>query len=197
MANRIPGLHRRPDTHVISSDDHWKLLILQGAGLVLFGASAAILANTTPLAPSALVGWLLLMSGLFRLACGFGSEIASGDSSSMLLPALLVLYGAALAFYPSVTIFELALALAVYLVAHALGSVALAISLRDETRRWIAILAGTMVDLVLAALILARQPTAYPWVFCLFLGLNLTVAGLALMFVAFGVRSQSHDTGSS
>jgi uncharacterized membrane protein HdeD (DUF308 family) len=172
------------------SDDHWKLLILQGAGLVLFGVSAAILANATPLAPSALMGWLLLMSGLFRLASGFGSEIASGYWSSMLLSAVVVLYGAALAFYPRVTTFELTATLAVYLVAHALASSALAISLRYETRRWTAILAGAILDLVLAALILAQQPNTYPWVFCLILGLNLTVAGSALMFVAFGVRKE-------
>ena len=85
MANCLPGFQRQADVRVVMSDEHWKLLILQGAGLVLFGVSAAILANATPLAPSALIGWLLLMSGLFRLASGFGSEIASGYWSSMLL----------------------------------------------------------------------------------------------------------------
>ena len=192
MADRIPGIHRHADAQVVISEDHWKLLVLQGAGLVLFGVSAAILANATPLAPAALVGWLLLMSGLFRMACGFGSEIASGYWSSTVMSAVVVLCGAALAFYPRVTTFELTLALAVYLVADALATFALAISLRYETRRWIAIVAGGIVDVVFAALILAQQLNTYPWVFCIFLGLNLTVIGLLLMFVAFGVRNELH-----
>jgi uncharacterized membrane protein HdeD (DUF308 family) len=172
------------------TDDHCRLLVLQGAGLLLFGLAAAALSDATPLEPSALVGWLLLMSGLFRLASGFGAEIASGHWSSMLLSAFVILYGAALAFYPRVTTFELTVVLAAYFVAHALAAFALAASLRHQTGRWIAILAGSVLDVALAALILA--PSTYPWVFCVCLSLNLTFAGLALMFVAFGVRKQLH-----
>ncbi len=194
MADRLPRLQRKADAQVVMTDDHWRLLVLQGAGLVLFGLGAAVLSNAAPLAPSALVGWLLLMSGLFRLASGFGAEIASGHWSSMLLSTLVILYGAVLAFYPRVTTLELTIALAAYFIAHALASFALASSLRHETRRWIAILAGTVVDVGLAALILAQWPGTHPWVFCLCLGLNLAFAGLALMFVALGVRNQLHES---
>jgi len=193
MAERTPRLQRKLDAQVAATDDDWRLLILQGAGLVLFGIGAAILSNATPLAPSALVGWLLLMTGLFRLASGFGAEIASGHWSSMLLSAFVILYGAALAFYPRVTTFELTLALAIYLIVHALATLVLAASLRRETGRWMAILIGSIVDLVLAAAVLAEEPTTYPWVFTLLLGFNLACAGSVLVFVAVGMKNQLHD----
>ncbi len=196
MAQHASRLHRKADAQVVMTDDHWKLLVLQGAGLLLFGIGAALLCDATPLTPSSLVGWLLLMSGLFRLASGFGAEIGSGHWSSMLLSAVVILYGAGLAFYPRVTTFELTLALAAYLMAHALAGLVLAASLRHETGRWLVILAGSGVDVVLAAAILAQQPEIHPWVFCLFLGFNLAFAGAALMFVAFGVRNQLHATGA-
>jgi uncharacterized membrane protein HdeD (DUF308 family) len=193
MAERTPRLQGRLDAEIAVTDESWRLLLLQGAGLVLFGVAAAILSKAMPLAPSALVGWLLLMTGLFRLASGFGADIASGHWSSMLLSAFVILYGASLAFYPRVTAFELTLALAIYLIVHALATLVLAASLRRETGRWLAILMGSIVDLVLAAAILAEEPRTYPWVFTLLLGLNLAYAGLALMFAAFGVKHQLHD----
>jgi uncharacterized membrane protein HdeD (DUF308 family) len=193
MTERNPRLHRRVDAQVVATDDHWRLLVLQGAGLVLFGIGAAVLSNATPLAPNALVGWLLLMTGLFRLAFGFGAEIGSGHRSSMLLSVFVILYGTALAFYPRVTTFELTLALAIYLIVHALATLVLADSLRGQTGRWMAILIGSIVDLVLAAATLAEEPRTYPWVFTLLLGFNLAFAGSMLMFVAFGMKNQLHD----
>jgi uncharacterized membrane protein HdeD (DUF308 family) len=185
MADRTSRLQSKVGTQIVMTDDHCRLLILQGVGLVLFGALAAALSDATPLAPSALVGWLLLITGLFRLASGLGAEIASGHWSSMLLASVMIAYGASLVFYPRVTGFALTLTLGAYLIAHAAASLVLAASLRQQTGRWIAVLVGAMVDLALAARILAERPSA-PWIPCLYLGLNLAFAGLALMFVAFG-----------
>ncbi len=192
MADLMRSLHRRADAQVIMSDDHWRLFVLQGGGLILFGIAAAALPNITSLAPGALVGWLLLMSGLFRLACGFGTQIGPGHWSSMLLSALMIPAGAVLAFYPTTSTFEVTIALAAYLTLHAIASLILAASLRDETSRWLAILGGSLFDLLLAALTLADWPSTANWVFGFYLGLNLAVAGLALLFAAFGVRNALH-----
>ena len=192
MADLMRSFHKRADAQIVMSDDHWRLLVLQGGGLVLFGITAAALPNITALAPGALIGWLLLMSGLFRLASGFGTEIGPGHWSSMLLSALMIPTGAVLAFYPMASTFEVSVALAAYLTLHAIASLILGASLRDETTRWLAILGGSLFDLVLAALTLAEWPSTASWVFGLYLGLNLAVAGLALMFAAFGVRNELH-----
>jgi uncharacterized membrane protein HdeD (DUF308 family) len=192
MADRTSRLQSKVGTPIAMTDDACRLLILQGVGLVLFGALAAALSNATPLAPSALVGWLLLITGLFRLACGLGADVASGHWSSMLLSSLMIAFGASLVFYPRVTGFALTVTLGAYLVAHAAASLVLAASLRRQTGRWIAVLVGGIVDLALAARILAEWPSA-PSIPCLYLGLNLGFAGLALMFVAFG-KNQHNAT---
>ena len=197
MADFMPRFERKSGAQIAMTDDHWRLLVLQGAGLVLFGIIAAVLPTLTSLAIGALVGWLLFMSGLFRLASGFSVQIGPGHWSSMLLSALMIQFGAVLVLYPMAGAFELTIALAGYLVVHAIASFILAASLRNGTSRWFAILAASFVDLVLPTLVFAEWPSTAPWVFGLYLGLNLAVAGLALTFVAHGVRNQMHRSETS
>lgn len=173
MRDLARGVHRKADAQIAMTDDHWKLFFLQGVGLVLFGIAAPVLPNVTSLAVEALAGWLLLMGGLFRLASGFSTQIGPGHWSSFLLSALMVTCGAVLAFYPMARVVDLRMVLAAYLAVHAVAGICLAASLREETRWWIAIPAGSLVDLLLAALLLAEWPSTARWVFGLYLGLNL------------------------
>lgn len=188
MADLIRAPRRKFSAHLAMSEDHWKLFLLQGVGLILLGITAAILPNVAALPIGAQIGWLLLISGLFRLASGFGAEIGPGHWSSRLLSALMALLGAVLAFYSNETDFELRTALAGYLAIHAVASLVLALSLREDAGTWLAIIVGVIVDVVLAALMLAQRPSASGWVLGLCLGVNLAVAGLALIFVALGVK---------
>lgn len=188
MADLTRSYRRKLNAQIAMTEDDWKLFLLQGAGLFVLGITAAILPNVTTLAIGALTGWLLLISGLFRLASGFGAEIGPGPWSSMLLSALMVLLGAILAFYSKESDFELTVALAGYFAIHAIASLILASSLREEASTWLAIVVGALVDVLLATLILAHWPSTSPWVFGLYLGVNLAVAGLALMLVALGVK---------
>lgn len=190
MADLTRSDRRKLNAQIAVTEDHWKLLLLQGAGLFVIGITAAILPNVTTLAIGALTGWLLLISGLFRLASGFGADIGPGHWSSMLLSALMVVLGTVLAFYSRESDFELIVALAGYLAIHAIASLILASSLREEASTWLALIVGAMVDVLFATLILAHWPSTSPWVFGLYLGVNLAVAGLALMFVALGVKNR-------
>jgi uncharacterized membrane protein HdeD (DUF308 family) len=106
----------------------------------------------------------------------------------MLLAALMVLLGAILAFYSKESDPELRIALTGYLALHAIASLILASSLRQEASTWLAIPIGAIVDVLLATLMLAQWPSVSGWVLGLYLGVNLSVAGLALIFVALGVR---------
>jgi uncharacterized membrane protein HdeD (DUF308 family) len=179
---------RKLSAHIAASDDHWKLFLLQGAGLILLGTAAAILPKFTTLAVGVLIGWLLIISGLFRLASGFGSVVGPGHWSSMLLAALMVLIGAVLALYSKESSFELRVVLAGYLAIHAIASLKLASSLRKGAGAWLAIIVGALVDALLAALSLSEWPSTSDWVLSLYLAVNLVVAGLALIFVALGVK---------
>jgi uncharacterized membrane protein HdeD (DUF308 family) len=190
MADLTRKYQRKLNAQIAMTEDDWKLFLLQGAGLILLGLTAAILANVTALVIGAQVGWLLLISGLFRLGSGFGADIGPGHWSSMLLSALMILLGAVLAFYSKESVFELSVALAAYFAIHAIASLILASSLREETGTWLALIVGALVDVLFATLTFAQWPSRAPWVFGLYLGVDLAVAGLVLTFVALGVKSQ-------
>lgn len=188
MADLTRTFRRKLSAPIAAGEDHWKLFLLQGAGLILLGAAAAILPNVTTLGVGALIGWLLLISGLFRLASGFGAEIGPGHWSSMLLSALMVLLGAVLALYSKESAFELRVALTGYLAIHAMANLVLASSLREVAGTWLAIIVGAIVDALLATLLLSEWPSTSDWVLGLYLGINLAAAGLALIFVGLGVK---------
>lgn len=192
MSDLTRSYRRRLGGQIAMTEDHWKLFLLQGAGLILLGSTAAILANVTALATGALMGWLLLISGLFRLASGLGADIGPGHWSSMLLSTLMILLGAALAFYSQESDSLLTVALAGYFAMHAMASLILASSLREAASPWLPIIVGAPIDVILAMLILSQWPSKSPWVFGVYFGLNLVVAGLALIFVALGVKSRLH-----
>src|SRR5262249_28105088 len=176
-----PRRHRRKlSVHIAAPEDLWKLFLLQGGGLILLGLSAAIIPNLAELPIGALIGWFLLIAGLFRLGSGFGAEIGPGHWSTMLLSMLMVLLGAALALHSNASDFELAAALAAYFALHGIASLILAWSLRHARSSWRAVIFGAIVDILLAALVIAQWPSTLGWAFGLYLGLNLIVGGLAL-----------------
>ena len=190
MADLTRSHQRKLNAQIAMTEDHCKLFLLQGAGLILLGLTATILADLRVLGIGGLVGWLLFISGLFRLGSGFGADIGPGHWSSMLLSALMIFLGAVLAFYSKESASELSVALVTYFTIHAVVTLILATSLRKETGTWPAIVIGAGIDLLLATLLLTQWPTRAPWVFGLYLGVNLAVAGLALTFVALGVKGQ-------
>jgi uncharacterized membrane protein HdeD (DUF308 family) len=91
-----------------------------------------------------------------------------------------------LALHSNASDFELSLALAGYFVLHGVTSLILASSLPHEGSSWLAVIFGAIVDVLLAAASIAQWPSRLGWVFALYLGLNLIVAGLALTVVGLG-----------
>jgi uncharacterized membrane protein HdeD (DUF308 family) len=186
MPDLTPRYRRKLSAHIAAPEDLWKLFLLQGGGLIVLGLSAAIVPHITELPIGALIGWFLLIAGLFRLASGFGAEIGPGHWSSMLLSTLMVLLGATLALHSNRSDLELTRALAAYFVLHGFASMILAASSRHAGSSWLAVIIGAFVDILLAVLVVAQWPSTQGWVFGFYLGLNLTVAGLALTFVGLG-----------
>jgi uncharacterized membrane protein HdeD (DUF308 family) len=186
MSDLTRRYRRKLSVHIATPEDLWKLFLLQGGGLILLGLFAAIIPNVTELPIGALIGWFLLIAGLFRLGSGFGAEVGPGHWSSMLLSALMVLLGATLALHSNASDFELSRALAGYFVLHAVASLILASSLRHQGSSWLAVIFGAVVDVLLAAAAIAQWPSTLGWVFALYLGLNLIVAGAALTVVGLG-----------
>ncbi len=169
--------------------DFWRLVILEGSGLVVLGMVAVVLPKIAALAADLLTGWLLLITGLFRFASIFSAQGAPGYWGSILLAAITSMLGALLVLSPADGILTLTLALVIYLCAHGVASLAVAGAVRGATGNWFWIALGAAVDFLLAALIVAGWPSAAAWMLGVYMGINLTVAGLGLILAAVGAHT--------
>jgi len=179
--------HEQPATDI---QDFWRLVMLEGSGLIVLGMVAVILPKVAALAADLLAGWLLLITGLFRFASIFSAQGAPGYWGSILLAGITTLLGALLVVWPINGILTLTLALAVYLCVHAAASLVVANALRSVSDLWFWVALGAVADFVLAGLVVAEWPSAAAWVLGVYIGINLTVAGLGLILAALGAHSR-------
>lgn len=171
-----------------ASSEFWKLVILEGSGLFILGIAATLLPKLASLAVSLLTGWLLLIAGLFRFASIFSAQGGPGYWGSMLLAGITAILGALLVIFPVDGALSLTLALAVYLCAHGLTSLTVASAMRGATRRWFWIALGAAADFLLAGFVIEGWPNNAPLVLGTFVGINLMIAGIALVLAATGAH---------
>lgn len=79
--------------------------------------------------------------------------------------------------------------LTAYFIAHGVGTLIFAFSVKGETGRWVLLILSALVDLLLAGFVLAEWPSTELWVLGLFVGVNMLLTGFAFIFAALGARS--------
>jgi uncharacterized membrane protein HdeD (DUF308 family) len=177
MANSIPTDIRRATT--------WSIVLsvlMIGAGVL-----AIFLPLIAGVAVTALVGWLLLFSGLLHLAFAW----RAGRASSVLWEILLgVVYGA-IGFYlitrPVAGLASLALALAIYLLIEGALEFALALQTRPAPGSgWL--LVDGIVTLVLAIMIWGTWPSSSAWVVGTLVGISMLFSGITRLMLSTAVR---------
>jgi len=107
-----------------------------------------------------------------------------------LLSALLgIAAGVVLLLWPLSGILSLTLILIVFFVVEGVASIMFALEHRRElTGRWGWMLASGIVDLILAAIILAGLPGTAAWALGLLVGINMVFGGSALIAMALQAR---------
>jgi uncharacterized membrane protein HdeD (DUF308 family) len=172
-----------------SLKDHWQMFVVQGILLVILGALAIAVPQVASVAISAFVGWLLFFAGTMRAISLIRSPHAPGYVSSLLLAILTAILGLVLALFPIQGAFTLTLALVAYFVAHGIASFFLAFSIKGDTGRWVLLILGGIIDLVLAGLVISGWPATGIWVLGLYVGINMLFTGFAFIFAALGARA--------
>lgn len=175
--------------HAVAPPEFWKLVLLEGSGLVVLGIAALLLPELASLGISLLTGWLLLIAGLFRFASIFSLQAGPGYGSSMLLAAVTAALGVILVIFPLGGVLAMTLLLATYLVAHGLASLSVAHAMRGATSQWMWVAIGAIADFVLAGMVIAGWPDIAPIMLGIFVGINLLLAGLALIVAATGANA--------
>jgi uncharacterized membrane protein HdeD (DUF308 family) len=155
--------------------------------MIAAGILAIVAPTVAGVAITAIVGWLLVFSGLLHLAFAWRAGRASAVVWEILLG---VLYGA-IGFYliarPVLGLASLTLAIAIYLLIEGVLEFVLSFQLRPAGGSGWLMLDG-VVTLVLAVLIWSTWPASSVWVVGVLVGISMLFSGITRLMLSVAVR---------
>ena len=193
------GLDQADRIVTISVRDHWKLFLIEGIVLVILGCLAVAVPPIASLAVEIVIGWIFLVSGLVGLFTTYMMRSLPGFWWSLLSAILAILAGIVLLAWPPTGILSLTLVLIVFFVIEGVASIMYALDHRSGlTGRWGWMLASGIIDLILAAIIVAGLPGSAAWAIGIIVGVNMLLGGVSLIAIALHARpSETARTGSA
>jgi uncharacterized membrane protein HdeD (DUF308 family) len=190
------SISQRPDLASVQAAirnavrEHSKLFIIEGVVLLILGTLAILLPMLATLAATIIMGWLFLASGIVGLIATFGAKGAPGFLWSLISGALATGAGLVLLLQPGSGALSLTLVMIAFFIVEGIATIMYALEHRRElSGRWEWMLLSGVVDLVLAAIILAGFPGTAAWALGLLLGINMIFGGAALLAMALHARS--------
>lgn len=168
---------------------HWVAYLIEGIVLVILGAAAILVPPVATFVVAVFLGWLFLISGCLGLITTFWMRHAPGFWWSLLSAVLGIVVGLLLIARPVSGAISLTLVLIVFFVIEGVFSIMFALDhKRALSGRWGWLVLNGVVDLVLAAIIVAGLPGTAAWALGLLVGIDLVFGGMALITMALHAR---------
>jgi uncharacterized membrane protein HdeD (DUF308 family) len=169
--------------------EHWKVFLFEGILLVILGLAAMIVPPFASLAVTIFLGWIFLISGIFGLIVTFWARQMPGFWWSLISAALAVAAGIVLLARPVQGTLTLTIVVGAYFLAEGVTTIMYAIEHRRElSERWSWMLVAGLVDILVAAIIIAGLPGSALWAVGLLAGVNLLFGGAALIGMSLAAR---------
>jgi uncharacterized membrane protein HdeD (DUF308 family) len=164
--------------------------------LVVLGVVALVVGVVLLLNPDVAAHTLALLIGL-GLVLGGCLEIAGRDATgnragSLVVGVVLIVGGLVAAFWPSISLWTLAVITGISLILHGIGRLFLAFAVRGQVRTWGWLALAGAVNVVIGVMALA-WPHATVLVLSLLLGLQVLAFGAFLLGAAFLLSPADHD----
>lgn len=171
-------------------NEHWALFLIEGIVLVILGAVAILVPALATITFTILIGWLFLISGVVGLITTLWMhKRVPGFWWSLLSAIIGIVAGLVLLLWPLSGLFSLTLLLIAFFIVEGIASIMYAIEHRNQlSGRWGWMLLSGIVDLILAAIIIAGLPGTALWALGLLVGINLLFGGVALIGMALAAR---------
>jgi uncharacterized membrane protein HdeD (DUF308 family) len=171
---------------------HWVAFLIEGIVLMILGAAAIFVPTLATLAIAIFLGWLFLISGVLGIVTTFWLRRAPGFWWSLLSAILGIVVGILLIGWPVSGAISLTLVLTAFFVIEGVLSILFALEHRRAlSGRWGWLVLNGVIDLFLAAVIIAGLPGTAVWVLGLFVGIDLVFGGLALITMALHARDNA------
>ncbi len=141
------------------------------------------------------IGAMLLVSGATGLALFWKAQGWGARTAAIVLALLTAVTGLILMFYPILGAETLTLFLASYFVAVGLIKCWMALS-NTDTKGWGLMLFSAIVSLVLGGCLWWGWPQSAPWIFGIFVAIELIFDGWAALMFGLEIRSFAKDQNS-
>ncbi|HEX3498898.1 MAG TPA: HdeD family acid-resistance protein [Stellaceae bacterium] len=170
--------------------EHWGVFLVEGIILVILGAAAIIVPPLATLSVAIFLGWLFLISGITGLVTTFRMRHAPGFAWSLVSAILGIVAGIVLIAFPASGALSLTLVVIAFFAIEGIATIMYALEHKRElSGRWGWMLVSGVVDLFLAAVILAGFPISGTWAIGLLVGINMMFGGVALIMMALHART--------
>lgn len=163
---------------------------MQGVLMVALGILAVALPVVTTLAVEILIGWLLVIGGVWRAVWLARSSRMPGFGWSLAMAIMATVLGAMLVTMPIAGTLTLTMLLIAFFVLDAIGKLLFALDLRKHSHRWSWAAATGLLDLFLAVLIFAGWPGTAAWVIGLLVGINMIFFGTSLVMISLAAHGE-------
>ena len=169
---------------------HWTMFLIEGIVLVILGIAAILLPVIATITFTILIGWLFLISGAVGLITTLWMRTrVPGFWWSLLSAVIAIAAGILLLIWPITGSLSLTLVLTAFFIVEGVASIMYAIEHRNQlTGRWGWMLVSGIVDLILAAIIIAGLPGTALWALGLLVGINMLFGGTAMIGMALAAR---------
>ena len=169
--------------------EHWKAFLFEGILLAILGLAAIIVPPLAGLAVTIFLGWMFLISGIAGLFVTFWARQMPGFWWSLISAALGIFVGLILLARPVQGVLTLTIVVGAYFLAEGVTTIMYALEHRRElSERWVWLLLAGLLDIVIAAMIIAGLPGSAEWAVGLLVGINLLFGGASLIGMALAAR---------
>ncbi len=163
------------------------LFLIQGGIMVLAGVLALIFPLTAGTGFVVLLGWLLILSGIVQTVSLIGATQVPYFWLQLVTVALEVIVGFLLVSNPEAGVVAVTFLMLVLFLVGGMARVVFALMIRPMTD-WGWMLAGGVVSILCAAVLIASLPEAAGWLLGLLLGIHLIAAGATQGYLAWRLR---------
>ena len=171
---------------------HWAAFLIEGIVLLILGVAAIMIPPFATLVVAIFLGWIFLISGVLGMITTFWMKQAPGFRWSFLSAVLAIAVGIVLIGWPASGAVSLTLVLIAFFIIEGVLSIMFAIEhKRALSGRWAWLMFNGIIDLVLAAVIVAGLPGTAAWAVGLLVGIDLVFGGMALIAMALQARGSA------
>ncbi len=166
---------------------HSILYLIQGGLMVLAGMVALFYPLFSALAVVALLGWLLIISGIVQGISLIGAHKVPHFWLQLLSVVLSLIIGLMFLRNPGQGFFTLTMLLIVYFMVEGISKVIFSLTIRPFPN-WVWVLASGLIGILAAVYLWSSLPVTAVWLLGLLLGVLLISEGAALGYLAWQVR---------